>query len=242
MKTVTTVIISLISIFSWSQTITSFPYFTGFEGTIGTLTQNYPAGWSSEEFNTGSFASTWEIIKNSVNETNARTDSSAIHLLSDMSSSNDDWLYTPPIQMTAGNVYTLSFWYNTKQFNSVEKLKVHVGSDTTATAMSIIPLWDNDNITTTTYQEAVVSYTPSANGDFHFGFHAYSDAMQFVLLIDDVTITEDVASSINDYDLNTNKRLVKITDLLGRETKYEKNKMLIYIYSDGSTEKIFDQK
>ena len=32
------------------------------------------------------------------------------------------------------------------------------------------------------------------------------------------------------------KQLISVTDLLGRETKIETNKMLIYTYSDGSRE------
>ena len=35
------------------------------------------------------------------------------------------------------------------------------------------------------------------------------------------------------------KRLVKVLDLLGRETKIKNNMLLIYQYSDGSSEKIF---
>ena len=35
----------------------------------------------------------------------------------------------------------------------------------------------------------------------------------------------------------TNKELLKVTDILGRETKGNKNKPLFYIYSDGTVEK-----
>ena len=35
----------------------------------------------------------------------------------------------------------------------------------------------------------------------------------------------------------TNKELLKVTDLLGRETKGTKNKLLFYIYNDGTVEK-----
>lgn len=38
---------------------------------------------------------------------------------------------------------------------------------------------------------------------------------------------------------NTPKQLVKITDLIGRETTFKPNTPLIYIYSDGTTEKVF---
>lgn len=37
-----------------------------------------------------------------------------------------------------------------------------------------------------------------------------------------------------------NKELIKIVDLMGREVPYEKNKVLIYVYSDGTTERVFE--
>ena len=36
---------------------------------------------------------------------------------------------------------------------------------------------------------------------------------------------------------STNKKLLKVTDLLGRETKGKKNKPLLYMYDDGAVEK-----
>ena len=38
---------------------------------------------------------------------------------------------------------------------------------------------------------------------------------------------------------NTPKQLLKIVDLTGRETKFKPNTPLIYIYSDGTTERVF---
>jgi hypothetical protein len=44
-----------------------------------------------------------------------------------------------------------------------------------------------------------------------------------------------VVSSIKEYA--TNKELLKVTDLLGREAKEIKNSILFYIYDDGTVEK-----
>ena len=38
-------------------------------------------------------------------------------------------------------------------------------------------------------------------------------------------------------EIATNKKLLKVTDLLGRETKGKKNQPLFYIYDDGTVEK-----
>ena len=38
---------------------------------------------------------------------------------------------------------------------------------------------------------------------------------------------------------NPIREVIKITDLMGRETEYKPNTVLIYVYSDGTTEKVF---
>jgi len=45
----------------------------------------------------------------------------------------------------------------------------------------------------------------------------------------------DGTTAIKDH--STNKELLKVTDLLGRETKGTKNEPLFYIYDDGTVDK-----
>ncbi len=47
------------------------------------------------------------------------------------------------------------------------------------------------------------------------------------------------AASINESHMEFEKELIKIVDLMGRETEDKPNTLLIYIYSDGTTEKVF---
>lgn len=193
--------LSILVTMSYAQTINTFPYFTGFEGIEGNLHTNYPEGWTSEDLNTNTSGNqTWEIIKNSANNLNARTDSTAIHMLSNMSQVNNDWLYTPGIEMVEGKTYSLSFWYNTFDFGGTsEKLKIHIGNDAVSTAMSVDALWDNI-LTNTSYLQATIHYTPASGGVYYFGFHCYSDDFQYILLIDDITISE---SSSTELENNT---------------------------------------
>jgi Leucine-rich repeat (LRR) protein len=44
---------------------------------------------------------------------------------------------------------------------------------------------------------------------------------------------------IDDLTTTTSKKLLKIVDLLGRETTFKRNTLLIYLYDDGSSEKVF---
>ena len=47
------------------------------------------------------------------------------------------------------------------------------------------------------------------------------------------------SSSIGINELNSPKHLFQILDMIGRETSYKPNTPLIYVYDDGSTEKVF---
>ena len=46
----------------------------------------------------------------------------------------------------------------------------------------------------------------------------------------------NVVSSVGIEEKTTNKELIKVTDLLGKETK-QTNQPLLYIYEDGTVEK-----
>lgn len=46
--------------------------------------------------------------------------------------------------------------------------------------------------------------------------------------------------SINENENIANRKIIKVIDIMGRETTPQKNKVLIYVYSDGTTERIFE--
>ena len=54
---------------------------------------------------------------------------------------------------------------------------------------------------------------------------------------DNDIISFSVVNSVGIEEHTTNKELLKVTDLLGRETKGTKNEVLFYIYTDGTVEK-----
>ena len=47
----------------------------------------------------------------------------------------------------------------------------------------------------------------------------------------------DICFVIEDLTTLTDKKLLKVTDILGREPKVTKNEALFYIYDDGTVEK-----
>ena len=54
-------------------------------------------------------------------------------------------------------------------------------------------------------------------------------------------VDQNTQTAIDNHSVN-NKSLIKIIDLLGRETAVEANKLLLYIYSDGTIEKKYITK
>ena len=81
-------------------------------------------------------------------------------------------------------------------------------------------------------EEINQNYTPNVTGNYavELNLNGCSDTSECLLV--DYT---------NLFELNSEGRvLTKIIDLMGRDSKPQKNKVLIYVYSDGTTEKIFD--
>ena len=54
-------------------------------------------------------------------------------------------------------------------------------------------------------------------------------------------VDQNIQTAIDNHFVN-NKSLIKVVDLLGRETTFEVNRLLFYIYSDGSIEKKYFSK
>ena len=196
MKVALTVVLATILSTAAIAQISTYPYFTGFEGTVGTLHEDYPTGWTSEDLNTNAFNAPWQIIKNSPLATNAHTDSSAVHIFSNAGEANNDWLFTPGFEMQQGMAYTITFWYSASSLSTAEKLKIHVGSNAASADMLPIPIWQDDNITTTSYIEATATYQATSDGTRYFGFHCTSEPLNFILFVDDVTVDEQQGTAV----------------------------------------------
>ncbi len=58
------------------------------------------------------------------------------------------------------------------------------------------------------------------------------------LMFDNISIWMTYPVGIEEPDLSSERKLLKVFDMLGRETEIESNRMLIYYYDDGTTEKV----
>jgi hypothetical protein len=91
-------------------------------------------------------------------------------------------------------------------------------------------------------QTALDSYTWPVNGQTYTQSGLYYDTLTNAAGCDSV-ITLDLTLSftgIEQIQLNASKKLAKITDLNGKETPFKKNTVLLFVYEDGTVERIYE--
>jgi hypothetical protein len=90
-------------------------------------------------------------------------------------------------------------------------------------------------------QTALDSYTWPVNGQTYTQSGQYSDTLVSAAGCDSI-VTLDLTLSftgIDEIHSNASKKLLKITDLNGKETPFRKNTVLLFIYEDGTVERVF---
>ncbi|MCC5874946.1 MAG: choice-of-anchor J domain-containing protein [Candidatus Sumerlaeia bacterium] len=129
-------------------------------------------------------ATTWELFTSGGN--------TVADLFRDPLAPHDDWLITPGFTLTAGNEYTISYWYRGGGNTVDDILDVYIGTTQTSAGMlagttlaEYNPL-NNSNSPNT----AVLSFTPTTTGTHYLGFHGRSDANQNFISIDDILVTD----------------------------------------------------
>lgn len=178
-------------------TISSFGYSENFDAVVPgsafyyppLLNGNeYPIGWRVLSPDNNSMQ--WTVIANtSGSPNNAHSAPNAMHIGWSYTLPMNDFLVTPPMQLSTDYNYTISFYYKTATIGipSVEKMNLVVGTQPTVAGL-VQQLWSNDAITNLDYEPASAVFHPETDGIYYFGFHSYSDALQFLLYVDDVTI------------------------------------------------------
>jgi hypothetical protein len=100
----------------------------------------------------------------------------------------------------------------------------------------------NPPTSSTQTQTALDSYTWPVNGQTYTQSGTYTDTLVNAAGCDSIVTLNLTMSftSIEDMHLNTTKKLLKITDLNGRVTPFRKNTVLLFIYEDGTVERVFE--
>ncbi len=120
-------------------------------------------------------------------------------------------------------------------FNALPDASVtQVGEVLTADLSGATYQWVNCADTSAIAGATNQTYTVTANGDYAVQVTMGGcTSLSACYTVDFIGLSELLPGE---------KQLVKIVDLMGRETTFKENTPLIYIYSDGSTERIFNVK
>jgi hypothetical protein len=110
-----------------------------------------------------------------------------------------------------------------------------VGTDT----VSVIV---NNTSSSSQTQTALDSYIWPVNGQTYTQSGTYTETLTNAAGCDSI-VTLDLTLSftgIDEINPNPSKKLLKITDLNGKETPFKKNTVLLFIYEDGTVERVFE--
>lgn len=158
----------------------SVPYVQDFETAI---IPNLPNCTLAETFGSGN---TWNT--NTPNDYGF--DSKVLRYNYNYENAADTWFYTQGVNLTGGTEYAISYRYGSNSDEYHEKMKVMYGANPTADDMTE-EIADHNTFSNNVAVTNQVTFTPGTTGVYYFGFHAYSDAFQYNIYVDDITI--DVA-------------------------------------------------
>ncbi|MEI6821338.1 MAG: choice-of-anchor J domain-containing protein [Bacteroidota bacterium] len=244
-------------------TVYTLPWNEGFESVTQTSGYDYPLGWSIE--NGSSQSTCWDlIVNNTSNPTNAHSGQDAMHIAFSFLDNNNDWLFSVPIHLTGGTTYKFGFWYKTAIYisgvdSSFEKLEVKWGNAADSNAMTVGTIFNNNFMRFPNWTYFTSNITPTTTGNYTFGFHSYSDALQYLTFVDDVSlalangIDENTNNAFNVYPnpttgkfiikLNDNNKgiaEISITNIIGQEVYRTKtNQQYINIDLEGLTKGMY---
>ena len=107
-----------------------------------------------------------------------------------MANGADDWLITPTIQLKANSLYTLSFKTGNRN-RDAERIKVAMGTAPTVEGMTT-ELVSPMELTDGEWHTIKVTVSVPADGDYHIGFQACSDAGKFQLQLDQIKVEQNI--------------------------------------------------
>jgi PKD repeat protein len=161
----------------------STPYTMSFEvPNIGTETGGFT--WTTKDANNDGFR--WNLSTGSANN-----GSVSFHYLYNPASPANDWLFSPCLTMDGNQAYRISFFDKTgrdAQGAYPEKLEIKAGTSNTVGAMNEMVSDLGALIDTGFFVEHRMAFKPATSAVYYLGFHCYSDADEFYLYVDDVTI------------------------------------------------------
>ncbi len=95
----------------------------------------------------------------------------------------DDWLISPPLELTAGIEYQISYWLKETSANK-EAFKVFVGTEASVDALAATtPIAEYSKNIGTTWRNEKKAFTPETSGTYYVAFQVCSEKDQYNLLL-----------------------------------------------------------
>lgn len=160
--------------------VTEFPYSEQFDSADPPA---LPLAWRFEDANNS--GSSWDTSDffPAVGENSAR-------VAWNNEVAKDDWLFSPAFELEPGNLYEVSFQYSRGEFIAprTEKMKVHLATGTSSEDAFEEPFFNDDAIVSETYIDGAATFSVEQADRYHLAWHAYSDAAQRNLYLDDIGV------------------------------------------------------
>jgi len=169
-------------------------------------------GWSV--LNNNDDSREWTVYEQDPNNTDygPHTGANCIVYTWSVSAAADDWFFTPCFEVQDNREYELSFWYASAEDEFMaypENLRLVVSSEPSPNAIlgecysevtgceelgNIMQPYD-PNLPDKNYKNFTIALPDYDVTDIYIGFHCYSDADQYAMLIDDIEIIDITAVS-----------------------------------------------
>lgn len=133
------------------------------------------------------------------------------------------WAFSRGINLVAGQPVGITFRTRCRLAAYPESLKVHIGTARTVASMTTT-LWDSgpNGVNYTTYQQHSASFTPTTTGVHHLGFHCYSAADMWLLLVDDINVFSTLSVEDLPFENNITLYPVPVYDFFKLDIKTDK--------------------
>ncbi|GAB1467545.1 hypothetical protein MASR2M64_02180 [Candidatus Cloacimonadota bacterium] len=173
--------------------VTTYPHTEGFDNLV---TPNLALGWTT--INANQDAYTWESVGSG-----AQAGSNAMRCRYNATLAMDDWLITPALHLTGEMNYKVSFYYRANGSTSPEKLSVYYGTAPTTQALTNL-VFENLNVSSSTYTLAEVIIPITTTGNFYLGFQGHSNMNMNYIYLDSFSISEliDVTNPPQNFAAN----------------------------------------
>jgi hypothetical protein len=112
--------------------------------------------------------------------------------------------------LQGGTTYQFSFWLKSPfyvdsqtQDTTSEKFEVMFGNAPVADSLTTV-IYRNESLRMADYTQISQQVTPTTTGKYHVGFHTYSEPLQWLVIIDDVSmsISQGIEETLSNTDFS----------------------------------------